>query len=205
MLALVGCSPAPLTRDRLVSSFHSIASNAAEAELFLDRLQKHQATSVYARTYADSLADAIRQNRQELQHHPPAKGLESGFAECQREYELLLESVNGLKTALNDRDALAAAKVRMETIRKKAEQSLHAVESSGMEGRVDNPPPVNNRPHTAAKPQPTSAGMRPGKAGLKSPARAEADPPFAGLEIRQNTQTPLLAAELQSREKAAAV
>jgi len=127
MLALGGCSPAPITRDRLVSSFRSIASNAAEAELFLDRLQKREATSVYAGTYTDSLADAIRQNRQELQRHPPAKGLEPAFAECQREYELLLESVNGLKTALNDGNALAAAKTRIEAIRKTAERSRAAL------------------------------------------------------------------------------
>lgn len=119
LLALEGCSPAPITRDRLISSFHSIASSAAEAELFLDRLQKSEATSVYARTYADSLADAIREIRQELQRHPPAKGLESAFAECQREYELLIESVNNVKIALNNQDALAAAKTRMETIRKR--------------------------------------------------------------------------------------
>lgn len=127
MLALEGCSPAPITRDRLISSFHSVASSVAETELFLDRLQKREATSVYARTYADSLADAIRENRQELQRHPPAKGLESAFAECQREYELLLESVNGLKTSLHDRDALAAAKTRIEAIRKTAEQSRAAL------------------------------------------------------------------------------
>jgi hypothetical protein len=123
MLASVGCSPAPLTRDRLLSNFHSIASSAAETELFLDRLQKREATSTYARTYADSLADAVRENRQEFRSHPPAQGLEPAFAECQREYELLIESVSGLKTSLNDRDALAAAKTRIETIRKAAEQS----------------------------------------------------------------------------------
>jgi hypothetical protein len=127
MLALEGCSPAPITRDGLVSSFHSIASSAAEAELFLDRLQKHEATSTYARMYADSLAGAIRQSRQELQGHPPAKGLEPAFAECQREYELLLEGVNDVKAALNNQDALAAAKTQMETIRKKAEQSRAAL------------------------------------------------------------------------------
>ena len=153
MLGLEGCSPAPLTRDRLVSSFHSIASSAAEAELFLDRLQKHQATSVYARMYADSLADAISENQRELQRHPPAKGLGSAFTECQREYELLLEGVSGLKTALNDRNALDAAKIRMETIRKKAEQSLNAVELSGIEDEsrrpIANRPRISNPPHMA--------------------------------------------------------
>jgi len=127
MLGSVGCSPVFTQRERLVSSFRSIASSAAEAELFLDRLQKREATSVYARTYTDSLADAIRQNRQELGRHPPAKGLESAFAECQREYELLLESVNGLKNELNDGNALATAKTRIEVIRKTAERSRAAL------------------------------------------------------------------------------
>jgi hypothetical protein len=127
MLGSVGCSPAFTQRDRLVSSFRSIASSAAEAELFLDHLQKREATSVYARTYTDFLADAIRQNRQELERHPPAKGLESAFAECQREYELLLESVNGLKNELNDGNALATAKTRIEVIRKTAERSRAAL------------------------------------------------------------------------------
>ena len=153
MLALGGCSPAPITRDRLVYSFDSIASSAAEAELFLDRLQKHQATSVYARMYSDSLADAIRQNRQELQRHPPAKGLESAFAECQREYELLIESVNDVKTALNNQDGLAAAKAQMETIRKAAERSLNAVALSGIEDEsrrpIANRPRISNPPHMA--------------------------------------------------------
>jgi hypothetical protein len=127
MLGSVGCSPVFTQRERLVSSFRSIASSAAEAELFLDHLQKREATSVYARTYTDFLADAIRQNRQELERHPPAKGLESAFAECQREYELLLESVNGLKNELNDGNALATAKTRIEVIRKTAERSRAAL------------------------------------------------------------------------------
>ena len=111
----------------MVSSFRSLASSAAETELLLDRLQKREATSAYARTYAGSLADAIRENKQELQNHPPAHGLESAFFECAREYELLLESVDGLKTALNDRNALAAAKTRIEAIRKTAERSRAAL------------------------------------------------------------------------------
>ena len=127
MLALNGCSPQPITQDRLVSSFRSVASSAAEAELLLDRLQRGEATSVYARTYADSLADAIRQNRRELQGHPPAKGLEPAFTECSREYELLFESVNGLTKSLHNRNALAAAKARIAAIRKTAERSRAAL------------------------------------------------------------------------------
>ena len=66
---------------------------------------------------------------------------------------MLLDSVNGLKAALNDGNALAAAKARIETIRKAAERSLHAVELSGIEDEsrrpIANRPRISNPPHMA--------------------------------------------------------
>jgi hypothetical protein len=124
---LVSCSPAFTTRARLASSFHSIASSAAETELFIDRLQEAKVTSAYAGTYADSLADSVREARQELRSRPPARGLETAFAECMRQNDLLLDSVNNLKLARRDRGALAAARSRIESIRRAAERSRTAL------------------------------------------------------------------------------
>lgn len=124
---LVSCSPAFTTRARLASSFHSLASSAAETELFVDRLREGKVTNTYAWTYADSLADSVREAKQELQSRPPATGLETAFGECMRQNDLLLDSVNNLKLALRDQGALAAARSRIESIRRAAERSRTAL------------------------------------------------------------------------------
>jgi hypothetical protein len=127
LVCLVSCSPEFTTRARLASSFHSLASSAAETELFIDRLQEGKVINAYAWTYAASLADSVREARQELRSRPPASGLETAFAECMRQNDLLLDSVNNLKLALRDRGALAAARSRIESIRRAAERSRTAL------------------------------------------------------------------------------
>jgi hypothetical protein len=127
LACLVSCSPALTTRARLASSFHSIASSAAETELFIDRLQEGKVTNTYAWTYADFLANSVREAAQELRSRPPARGLEAAFAECMHQNDLLLDTVSKLKLAPRDRDTLAAARSQIESIRRAAERSRTAL------------------------------------------------------------------------------
>jgi deoxyribodipyrimidine photolyase len=112
-----------ISRDELRSEIRSAYSFAAEAEMFIDYIRQGHATHYYADAHASYLKDAVKQLQRELGEAAPEPGTEKIIPEFRTSMELLCRELSGIATILGDNDALAAARARIENIRKNLEKA----------------------------------------------------------------------------------
>src|SRR5258707_177073 len=84
-----GCSSKPVTPAELSSDFRLLISSAAEAELFVERIQAGKTTDSYARAHAAYLSAQSKEQTDRLRNARVAPGLEQMMAACMRQQELL--------------------------------------------------------------------------------------------------------------------
>jgi hypothetical protein len=126
--ALTSCSrKKTISRDELRSEIRSAHSFAAESEMFIDYIRQGHATHHYAEGHATYLKDAVTQVEKELAQAAPELGTEDAVRECRTCMALLRRELSGIATAAADSEALAAARKRIENLRKSLEKAYSSL------------------------------------------------------------------------------
>lgn len=117
--ALTNCSRKKTLRpDELRSEIRSAYSFVAEAEMFVDYIRQGQATRHYAVGHATYLKNAVTKLEKELDQAAPEPGTTNVVPACRRYMDLLCHELSGIAREVGDPDALAAARKRIENLRK---------------------------------------------------------------------------------------
>ena len=124
VVAVAGCSrKRTIGRDEVRSEIRSAISFVAESEMFVDYIRQGHATRHYAEEHAAYLEDAVEQSAKELEQGTPEPGTENAVHECRIQLELLCHELSGIRAAIGNNNALAAAKERMGSIRARLEKA----------------------------------------------------------------------------------
>jgi hypothetical protein len=125
--ALASCSrKKTVGRDEVRSQIRSANSFVAESEMFIDYIRHGHATHRYVEAHAAYLQDAVRQSEKELAQEKSETRTGHLIRECITDMDLLRRELSGIPALSGNNDGLAAAKKRMESIRK----SLQKADSS---------------------------------------------------------------------------
>jgi len=127
ILVLPACSRhKTLTREELRSEIISAKSLAEETEMFLDYVRQDRATKYYAQGHIEYLTDEVENSRQELHQSSPVQGEADAFQKLSAQFDALNTELHDLRGKLEDKNALATAKERIERI----QRALDAASSS---------------------------------------------------------------------------
>jgi hypothetical protein len=137
-LAVLLCSILPATlascsrnktvgRDEVRSQIRSANSFVAESEMFIDCIRQGHATRHYIEAHAAYLGDAIKQSEKELAQGNPEPGTGNVVRKCITDMDLLRRELSGIAALSGNNDGLAAAKKRMESIRKSLEKAYPSI------------------------------------------------------------------------------
>src|SRR4051794_26940765 len=103
-----GCNSKHVTPAELSSDLRLLISSAAEADLFIERIQAGKTTETYAQAHAAYLSAQSKEQTDKLRKTIVAPGLEQIMAACVRQQELLENRLRQLDANLHDPNALAA-------------------------------------------------------------------------------------------------
>lgn len=125
ILVLPACSRhKTLTREELRSEIISAKSLAEETEMFLDYVRQDRATKYYAQGHIEYLTDEVENS--ELHQSSPVQGEADAFQKLSAQFDALNTELHDLRGKLEDKNALATAKERIERI----QRALDAASSS---------------------------------------------------------------------------
>jgi hypothetical protein len=128
LLISTGCSrQKTLTPDDLKSQLTRAISFASEEEMFVDYLHAGRATSTFAEQHAAYLDAEIQRSADELAKAVPQSGTESALQRCRIQLNQLRAELWNVRTHREDKNALSAAKARVEEIRRDLEQAKSAL------------------------------------------------------------------------------
>jgi hypothetical protein len=114
-------------RDEVRSQIRSANSFVAESEMFIDYIRQGHATHHYVKAHAAYLEDAVKQSEKELEQGNPETGTGNVIHECVTDMDLLRRELSGIAALSGDNDGLAAAKTRMESIRKSLQKAYSSI------------------------------------------------------------------------------
>lgn len=95
--------------------------------MFSDYIRQGHATHHYANGHASYLKDGVKELEKELGEAAPEPGTEKVVPEFRTYMALLSHELSGIAPTLGDNDALAAARVRIENIRKSLEKAYSSL------------------------------------------------------------------------------
>ena len=128
LLICMGCSrKKTLTSDDRKSQLTQAISFASEEEMFVDYLRAGRATSNFAEQHAAYLDAEIQRSAGELAKAVPQSGTESALQRCRIQLNQLREELWNVRIHREDKNALSAAKARVEEIRRDLEQAKSAL------------------------------------------------------------------------------
>ncbi len=128
LLVCTGCSrKKTLTSDDLKSQLTQAISFASEEEMFVDYLRAGRATSNFAEQHAAYLDAEVERSADELAKAVPQPGTQSALQLCRIQLNQLREELWSVRTHGEDKNALSAAKARVEEIRRDLEQDMSAL------------------------------------------------------------------------------
>jgi hypothetical protein len=113
--------------DELRSQIRSANSFVAESELFIDYIRQGHAPHHYIEAHAAYLEDAVKQFEKELEQGNPEAGTGTVIHECITDMDLLRRELSSIAALSANNHGLAAAKRRMETIRKSLQEAYSSV------------------------------------------------------------------------------
>jgi hypothetical protein len=123
-VVLASCSHSKtINRDDARSEIKAAVSLVAESTLFVDYIHEGRSTRHYAEGHAAYLEDAIQQSLDKLERAEPEPGTATAVHECRAQLELLDRELSGIPEKFGHDEALAAAKVRMTSIRASLEKA----------------------------------------------------------------------------------
>ena len=125
--SLSACSSPTPDRDQALSMTRSAISFTAESELFIDAIRQQRTTRRYAEGHLEYLADAVRQSALDLDRAVPTPDAVRAAGECRVQVALLLRELAGIRAALGDDTALAAARNRLGKIRTSLQHTASAL------------------------------------------------------------------------------
>jgi hypothetical protein len=114
-------------RDDVRSQIRSANSFVAESEMFIDYIRQGHATHRYIDAHAAYLEDAVKQSEKELEQGNPQAGTRNVIHECITDMDLLRRELSGIAALSGNNDGLAAAKRRIESIRKSLQKAYSSI------------------------------------------------------------------------------
>jgi hypothetical protein len=95
--------------------------------MFIDYIRQGHATHHYVEAHAAYLEDAVKQSEKELEQGNPEAGTRNVIHECITDMDLLRRELSGIAALSGNNDGLAAAKTRMESIRKSLQKAYSSI------------------------------------------------------------------------------
>jgi hypothetical protein len=114
-------------RDEVRSQIRSANSFVAESEMFIDYIRQGHATHHYVEAHAAYLEDAVKQSEKELEQGNPEAGTGNAVRECITDMDLLRRELSGIAVLSGNNDGLAAAKERLDSIRKSLQKAYSSI------------------------------------------------------------------------------
>jgi hypothetical protein len=113
--------------DELRSQIRSANSFVAESELFIDYIRQGHAPHHYIEGHAAYLEHAVKQFEKELEQGNPEVGTGTVIHECITDMDLLRRELSSIAALSVNNHGLAAAKTRMERIRKSLQKTYSCI------------------------------------------------------------------------------
>jgi len=116
-----------VTREDLRSDLVSSVSFAAEAETFIDHVRDGKSTSAFAQGHVEYIAKEVGRMAQELQESVPEPRTAGASQTARTQIDRLRTELNLLAANIDDKDAIAVSKDRIETIRKSLAEAVSSL------------------------------------------------------------------------------
>jgi hypothetical protein len=118
LLLLISCShQKTMDLDEVRSYLSSAVSFASEAEMVVDYIRQNRATRQYADGHLAYLADEIERSAKELHETSTTAITEEKIEQCRAELDTLANELSAVRLQVDNPDALAANRERIDEIR----------------------------------------------------------------------------------------